>query len=170
MNRIRFAKKLGLKIKVYDHDRTWSLYDGKIVHISSANHERDIDHEMGHFIAATKRERTKPEWGLERGPDYPNDEILKEFKLPDLVIRPNYSDRTTKEDKRQAKKESTASLFGIAVTYLIGAKDEWRAHADSHQWDRSGTACDLYCLIADTEHFDLKTRLTKALALIRSVR
>ena len=170
MNRIKFAKKLGLTVKAYDHDRTWSIYDGKVVHISSANPARDIDHEIGHFLAATARERTKPEWGLERGPDYPHDEILAEFGLRDLVKRSTYDQRTTKEDARQAAKESMASLFGITVTYVIGAKDEWREHANLHTWDRSGTACDLFCLIADTEHFKLKNRLTKLLDQLRSVR
>lgn len=169
MNRINLAKKLGLKIKIYNHDRTWGLYDGKIVHISSASPVRDIDHEIGHFLAASARERTKPEWDLGRGPDYPHEDVMQMFGLKDLVNPRTWEDRNPAKDKYADKREGMASLLGIAVTYVIGKKDEWREHADWHTWDRSNTACDLFCLIRDTDHHMHKNRLTKVLAQLNII-
>lgn len=168
MNHIKLAKKLGLTFKLYNHDRSWSVYDGKIVHASTVIPDNDIDHEIGHFLAATARERTKPDWGLGRGPDYPHDEVRAEFGIPDLVQRPNWDTRNKREDELRDVREGAASLFGIAVTYTFGPKNAWRKHADSHTWDRSAVACDLFCLIADTDKYHLKNRLTKVLAHLRS--
>jgi hypothetical protein len=170
MNRIKIAKKLGLTIKVHKHDRAWNLYDGKVAHVSSAVPDIDIDHEIGHFLAATARERTRPEWGLGRGPEYPHEEILQEFGLPDLVKRHSWDTRNKAEDDRAEAREGAASLFGIAVTYVFGPKDAWRKHATSHTWDRGGVACDLFCLIADTDKYYLKNRLTKVLAQLTQLK
>jgi hypothetical protein len=164
-NRLRIAEALGLTIKVYADDRKWGVYDGKTLHCSSEWENEEVDHEIGHFLAATKSERTKPEWGLDRGPEYPLDEgILEHNGIAIRLDRPEYSKRTVSRDEYESKKESTASLYGIAVTFLFGKKNEWREHAAAHQWDRAEVACDLFCMISDTEHFDLKNGLTKVLA------
>lgn len=140
------------------------MYDGKTAHLSTACTLETVDHEIGHFLAATLKERKLPEWGLGRGPEFPPDETLEKFDLVVSVARPNYSNRTTAKDAHESKKESTASLYGIAVSYTIGTKNEWREHANLHQWDRAAVACDLFCLISDTEHYNLKNGLTKVLA------
>lgn len=163
-NRVRLANRLGCAIKVYRHPSSWSFYDGKALYLSSGCDNETVDHELGHFLAATKRERTKSEWGLERGPEFPNDEVLESLDISVRIPRTFYEDFTPTEHNLHLKRESTASLLGIAVSYTIGTKNEWRDHADLHQWDKSGTACDLFCLIKDTEHHDLKGRLTKTLA------
>lgn len=163
-NRVRLATCLGCSIKAYRHPSSWSFYDGKALHISSGCDNETVDHELGHYLAATQRERTKPEWGLERGPEFPRDDILQDVDLVVNIPRTLYEDFTPAQHKQHTKRESTASLLGIAVTYTIGTKNEWREHADMHQWDKASTACDLFCLIKDTEHYNLKGRLTKALA------
>lgn len=164
------ASLLGLQVRIYGHDRSWTFYDGKTLHVSRACTMETVDHEIGHFLGATLKERKLPEWGLGRGPEFPSDEILEKFGIIANVARPNYSNRTTAKDNHEAKKESTASLYGIAVSYTIGAKNEWREHANLHQWDRAAVACDLFCLISDTEHYNLKNGLTKVLARLAELK
>jgi hypothetical protein len=164
--RITVANLLGLPIKSYGDTANWGFYDGKLLHISSSLSLMDIDHEIGHFLAASLKQRKTHEFGLGKGPAYPDHEIAEKFKLPIKVI----NNRGREFEESAGRKESMASLFGIAVTYVFDKKDEWRNHASSHNWDDAATACDLQCLIRPTEHFNLKNRLAQVLAQLNQIK
>jgi hypothetical protein len=159
---------LGLPFKQYRGNRSWSYYDGATLHVSNVDDET-FDHEIGHFIAATKQERKLTDWGLGRGPEHPSEEEIKKLNLPRTLPPRLHDNRTKAQDAYQAKKESTASIYGIAVSYVFGKKNEWRQHAHLHSWDDAEHACDLFCLIRPTEHYNLKAGLTKTLALLNEL-
>lgn len=165
----KLLRLLGLPLKEYRGKRSWSYYDGSILHVTNIDDET-MDHEIGHFLGATKRERKLVDWGLGRGPEHPSEDEVKRLSLPNTLPPRNYDDRTKASDARQAKKESTASLYGIAVSYVFGKKNEWRDHAHMHGWDDAEHACDLFCLIRPTEHYDLKNGLTKVLAQLNELK
>lgn len=159
----KLAELLGLSIKTHRGKFSWSFYDGATLHVSNVDDET-FDHEVGHFLAATKRERKLPEWSLGRGPEFPTDDEIERCDLVVNIPRRLHENRTTARDSLEAKRESTASLYGIAVAFVFGKPNEWRKHAHLHNWDHAGHACDLFCLIRPTEHYDLKSGLTKVLA------
>jgi hypothetical protein len=165
----KLVNLLGLPIMQHRGKRSWSFFDGTTLHVSNVDDET-FDHEVGHFLAATKKERKLPEWGLGRGPEFPSDDELERCDIVVNIPRRLHENRTTAEDRHQSKKESTASIYGIAVTYVFGKKNEWREHAHLHGWDDAEHACDLPCLIRPTEHYDLKAGLTKVLARLKELK
>ena len=175
--RINLASHFGIAVKSYEDSIKWIYYDGDTIHLSSRCVNEDIEHEIGHFLAATVKERKLPDYGLGRGPMHPGQARVARFNLvtEDRILK--YEEKQAQEPTsefqarrlRESNKESAASLFGIAVTYRFGKKDEWRNHAEGHNWDRSEHACDLFCLIRSTEHYHLKSRLEKVIKTLDAI-
>lgn len=169
--RIAMAVFLGVPVKLYKDDiQKWCFYDGKMMHFSSGLSIIDLDHEIGHFLAANQRERTKWEWGLGEGPNYPDDEAIRVHTLNSKMKMDRPVDPFDKDYERRHNKEAAASIYGIAITYTIGKKNQWRDHASDHNWDGTEHACNLFCLIRPSPHFYLKNRLTKLLHRLEEFR
>ena len=125
-------------------------------------------------MAATSKERRLPEFGLGEGPAYPGVAVLEKFNITiskrifDYEIMQSRLPPSTYEARHanESKKETIASLFGVAVSYKLGKKGEWRKDAVALGWESAVHSCDLFCLIRSTEHYYLKGKLGKVLKLI----
>lgn len=151
--RIKLANFLGIKMQHHQTPGKWIFYDGTTIHFGKTCPPIHIDHEIGHWFAASEEERLLPEWGLGAGFNYPSKKIA-------LKISNTLQTKEHPITEEMQSKESLAAIYGVAIAELIndettyyGQKDlpSWRAQAAESGYEFSFSADDVKDLIQKNE-------------------